>query len=150
MQILQIQSLHGFSRQFALDLRPVKLFVPDLKLLQLRLLCGFVRPPVSPDVGQLLHLLQPLGQAQEPLADLLQPAQRGVQLGLRLLQTALVGPPLVLGRVQRSVLDLRDAPGDHFLSAGQHGGEQGLTVGAVLLQELEGKQKDIVEFISSL
>lgn len=98
IQIVQIQSLR-FSLQFALDLKPIKPFFSDLKLLQLRLLRGLVRPPVSSDVCQLLHLLQPLGQAEEPLADLLQPAQRGVQLGLRLLQTALVGPPLVLGRV---------------------------------------------------
>lgn len=71
----------------------------DLKLLQLHLLRGFIRTPVSSDVCQLLHLLQPLGQAQEPLADLLQSAQGDVQLGLRLLKAALVGPPLVLSSV---------------------------------------------------
>lgn len=97
---------------------------------------------MSSDVCQLLHLLQPLGQAQEALAHLLQPAQCDVQLALRLPQAALVGPPLVLSRVQRSVLDLRDAPRDDFLSAGQHGGKQRLTIGAVLLQELPGRQED--------
>lgn len=114
----------------------------DLEFLELSVLGGPVRPPMASDVCRLLHLLQPLRQAQEPLAHLPQPGEGGAQLGLRLLQTALVGPPLPLSRVQRPVLDLGDAPGDHSLSAGQHRGEQRLAVGAAFLQQLPRKHKD--------
>lgn len=83
---------------------------------------------MTSDVCHLLHLLQPLGQAQEPLAHLAQSGQCGVQLGMRLLQAALVGPPLSLSGVESSVLNLRYTPGDYSLSAGQHRGEQRLAI----------------------
>lgn len=80
------------------------------------------------DICQLLHLLQPLCQAQEPLTHLLQSGQRGAKLGLHLFQAALVGPPFPLGSVKRSVLNLRYTPWDYFLPAGQHRGEQRLAI----------------------
>lgn len=83
---------------------------------------------MTSDVCHLLHLLQPLRQGQKPLAHLPQPGQCGAQLGLRLLQTALVGPPLSLSGVERSVLDLRYTPGDYSLSACQHRREQRLAI----------------------
>lgn len=115
------------------------LSLSDLEFLQLSLLGGSVWSPMTSDVCHLLHLLQPLGQAQEPLGHLPQSGQCGAQLVLCFLQAALVGPPLSLSGVERSVLDLRYAPGDYSLSASQHRGEQRLAVWAVLLQELWGK-----------
>lgn len=108
-----------------------------LEFLQLSLLGGSVWPPVTSDVCHLHHLLQPLGQAQEPLAHLPQSAQCGAQLSLCLLQAALVGSPLPLSGVQCSVLNLRYTPGYHSLSAGQHRGEQRLAIWAAFLQELK-------------
>lgn len=83
---------------------------------------------MTPKVSHLLHLLQPLGQAQKPLAHLPQSGQYGAQLGLSFLQTTLVDPPLSLSSVQGSVLDLRYTPWDYSLSAGQHRGEQRLAI----------------------
>lgn len=99
-----------------------------LELLQLGFLGGFAGPPVAAEVGLPLHLLQPLGQAEEPLADLPQPGQGGAQMRPRVLQAPPEGPPVPLGRVQGPVLDLRRAPGDDLVPAGQHGGEEGLAL----------------------
>lgn len=127
-KILRAHMLYGLESSLAKTLS-----LSDLDFLQLSLLGGSVWPPMTSDVCHLLHVLQPLGQAQEPLAHLPQSGQRGPQLGLSFLQTALVGPPLSLSGVQCSVFDLRYTPGDYSLSAGQHRGEQRLAVWAAFL-----------------
>ena len=113
----------------------------DLELLELGLLGAAAGAAVAPEVGPALHLLQPLGEALEPLADLSQPGQGGAQVGSRLLQPPLEGPPVPLGRVQGPVLDLGGPPGDDLVPAGQHGGEERLALGTALLQELGGGRR---------
>lgn len=114
----------------------------NLKLPQLGILGGSVWPSVTSDARPPLHLLQPLGQVQEPLAHLPESGQCRAQLVLSLAQTVPVGPPLPLSSVQGSVFDLRDTPGDNSLPAAQHRGEQRMALGAVLLQELQEKRKE--------